>query len=196
MRKYKTLRGYRMSKELKLIPPTDPRVLSMIAPFTDEALKENDFKDRTELTDAMFMAMKRYGGLGLSANQVGLPYRMFVAGGHPQIENGLSIAMYNPEIKSASDELVTFKEGCLSFPFIFLDVKRPKEVVMTYTDTEGKEQEAHLKGMMARVCLHEYDHMQGRVFTEMVSKFKLQRAKEKGEKMMKQMRKRQNAEKS
>ena len=74
-------------KELKLIPPTDPRVLSMIAPFTDEVLKENEFKDRKELTDAMFMAMKRYGGIGLSANQVGLPYRMFVAGGHPQIEN-------------------------------------------------------------------------------------------------------------
>ena len=180
-----------MSKELKLIPPTDTRVLSMIAPFTDEALKDHDFKDRKELTDAMFMAMKRYGGIGLSANQVGLPYRMFVAGGHPQIENGLSIAMYNPEIVSVSDEVISFKEGCLSFPFIFLDVKRPKDCVMKYTDSEGKEQEAHLKGMMARICLHEFDHMQGLVFTEKVSKFRLQRAREKGQKMMKQMKKRQ-----
>ena len=175
-----------MSKsELKLIPPTDPRVLSMVAPFTDEALKDSGYKDRNELTEDMFMAMKKYGGIGLSANQVGLPFRMFVAGGHPQIENGLSLAMYNPTIKHMSEEVVMVKEGCLSFPFLFLDVKRPKKVIMEYEDSNGEKKEADLDGMMARVCLHEYDHMQGLVFTEMVSKFRLQRAREKALKMIK-----------
>ena len=177
-------------KELKLIPPTDPRVLSMIAPFTDEALKEEGYKDRDELTEAMFMAMKKYGGIGLSANQVGLPFRMFVAGGHPQIENGL--AMYNPTIKHMSEEVVMVKEGCLSFPFLFLDIKRPKKVIMEYEDSKGEKKEASLDGMMARVCLHEYDHMQGLVFTEQVSKFRLQRARDKAQKMIKQASRRRN----
>ena len=178
-------------KELKLIPPTDPRVLSMIAPFTDEALKEHDFKDRTELTDAMFMAMKRYGGLGLSANQVGLPYRMFVAGGHPQIENGLSIAMFNPMIISTSEEQLIMKEGCLTFPFLFLSIKRPRKCVMKYEDTEGKTQEAHLDGMMSRICQHEYDHTLGRVFTDGISKLKLDMAKKKAAKLL-ELAKKQN----
>ena len=57
-------------KELKLIPPTDPRVLTAIAPFNDDMLKEEGFKDRKELSEKMFDAMKKYGGIGLSANQV------------------------------------------------------------------------------------------------------------------------------
>ena len=64
--------------ELKLIPPTDPRVQSAIAPFNDEMLKDEGIKDRKELSEAMFGAMKKYGGIGLSANQVGLPFNMLV----------------------------------------------------------------------------------------------------------------------
>ena len=179
-----------MEDRLKLIPPNDPRVLSMIAPFSDDRLEAEGFKNRQELTDDMFLAMKRYGGIGLSANQVGLPFRMFVAGGHPELERGMAIAMYNPVIKSISDDTTMLKEGCLSFPFIFLSIKRPKDVVMLYTDTNGKEQEAHLKGLMARVCLHEYDHMQGKVFTEHASKMKLDMAKKKAKKTMRMLEKR------
>ena len=68
--------------ELKLIPPTDPRVQSAIAPFNDEMLKDEGIKDRKELSEAMFGAMKKYGGIGLSANKVGLPFNMFVLVDH------------------------------------------------------------------------------------------------------------------
>ena len=78
-------------KELKLIPPNDPRVNNAIAPFVDDMLKDEDIKDRQELSDAMFEAMTKYGGIGLSANQVGLPFNMFVIGGHPSIEKGLKM---------------------------------------------------------------------------------------------------------
>jgi len=108
-----------MSKELKLIPPSDPRVLSMIAPFSDDRLEAEGFKNRQELTDAMFLAMKKYGGIGLSANQVGLPFRMFVAGGHPELEKGMAIAMYNPVIKSISDDTTMLKEGVYLFLLYF-----------------------------------------------------------------------------
>ena len=65
---------------LKLIPPSDPRVVSAIAPFNDEMLKEYGYKDRQELSDDLFETMNKYGGIGLSANQVGLPFNVFVLG--------------------------------------------------------------------------------------------------------------------
>ena len=176
-------------KELKLIPPTDPRVNNAIAPFVDDMLKDEDIKDRQELSDAMFEAMNKYGGIGLSANQVGLPFNMFVIGGHPSIEKGLKMTCFNPMIVSASEELVRMKEGCLTFPFIFLDIERPRKVVVKYTDNKGDLQEAHLDGMMSRIFQHEYDHMLGRNFTEKVSKFKLKRAMEKRDKMLKKIEK-------
>ena len=174
-------------KELKLIQPTDPRVNNAIAPFVDDMLKDEDIKDRQELSDAMFESMSKYGGIGLSANQVGLPFNMFVIGGHPSIEKGLKMTCFNPMIVSASEETVRMKEGCLTFPFIFLDIERPRKVVVKYTDNKGDLQEAHLDGMMSRIFQHEYDHMLGRNFTEKVSKFKLKRAMEKRDKMLKKI---------
>ena len=174
-------------KELKLIPPNDPRVNNAIAPFVDDMLKDEDIKDRQELSDAMFEAMTKYGGIGLSANQVGLPFNMFVIGGHPSIEKGLKMTCFNPMIVSAGEETIMMKEGCLTYPFIFLDIKRPRKIVAKYTDEKGDLQEAHLDGMMSRIFQHEYDHMLGRNFTEKVSKFKLKRAMEKRDKMLKKI---------
>ena len=107
-------------KELKLIPPNDPRVQTAIAPFKDDMLKEHDFKDRKELTESMFECMKKFQGIGLTCNQVGLPFNMFVLGDHPQLENGLKMACFNPMIISSSEETTVMKEGCLTFPFLFL----------------------------------------------------------------------------
>ena len=71
-----------MSKELKLIPPSDIRVQSDLSfTISDDMLKEHDFKDRKELTESMFATMKKYGGVGLTCNQVGL-FNMFVVGDH------------------------------------------------------------------------------------------------------------------
>ena len=123
-----------MSKDLKLIPPADPRVCSAIAPFSDDMLKEHDFKDRQELSDTMFSLMFKYGGIGLSANQVGLPFNMFVLGGHPELEKGLRMTCFNPVIVSASEETIVMKEGCLTFPFVFLSITRPRKVVVKYED--------------------------------------------------------------
>src|SRR6056300_1789742 len=171
-------------KELKLIPPSDPRVQSAIAPFKDEMLKDEGFKDRKELTESMFTAMKKYGGIGMTCNQVGLPFNMFVLGDHPQLENGLKMACFNPMIISSSEETVVMKEGCLTFPFVFLSITRPRKIVVKYTDENNDLQEGHLDGMISRIFQHEYDHMQGKVFVEHVSKFKLDRAYEKAGKIM------------
>ena len=174
-----------MSKELKLIPPSDPRVQSAIAPFQDDMLKEHDFKDRKELTESMFATMKKYGGIGLTCNQVGLPYNMFVVGDHPEIEKGLKMPCFNPMIISSSVEEETMKEGSLTFPFVFLNITRPRKVVVKYEDENGDLKEGSLDGMISRVFQHEYDHMLGKTFVDGVSKMKLDMAYKKAEKMMK-----------
>jgi len=173
-----------MTKELKLIPPTDVRVQSAIAPFSDDMLKEHDFKDRKELSDSMFDTMKKYGGIGLTCNQVGLPFNMFVLGDHVGLENGLKMSCFNPVIISASEETVAMKEGCLTFPFVFLTITRPRKIVVKYEDEKGDLQEGNLDGMMSRIFQHEYDHILGKNFTEYASKMKLDLAYKKAEKQM------------
>ena len=176
-------------KELKLIPPTDPRVQSAIAPFNDDMLKDEDVKNRQELSDAMFETMKKYGGIGLSANQVGLPFNMFVLGDHPEVEKGLKMTCFNPIIISSSVEEEVMKEGCLTFPFVFLSITRPRKVVVKYEDENGDLKEGSLDGMISRVFQHEYDHMLGKTFVDGVSKMKLDMAYKKAEKQMNRYRK-------
>ena len=177
--------GMEVERLLKLLPPSDPKVRSAIAPFTDDMLKEHDFKDRKELSEEMFKSMARYGGIGLSANQVGLPFNMFVLGNHMSLENGLKMTCFNPMIVSTSKETVMMKEGCLTYPFLFLSIKRPRKCVVKYTDENGDLKEGNLDGMISRIFQHEYEHMLGRNFTEHVSKFKLKRAEEKAKKQFK-----------
>ena len=176
-------------KELKLIPPTDPRVQSAIAPFNNDMLKDEGFKDRKELSEAMFDTMKKYGGIGLSANQVGLPFNMFVLGDHPEVEKNLKMTCFNPMIISSSVEEETMKEGCLTFPFVFLNITRPRKVVVKYEDENGDLKEGSLDGMISRVFQHEHDHMLGKTFVDGVSKMKLDMAYKKAEKQMNRYRK-------
>ena len=175
-----------------LIPPSDPRLLMQIAPFMDDTLEQFGFADRKELSKVMYDNMVKYGGLGLSANQVGLPYRMFVMGGHPQVEDGKVRSVFNPLINDVSPESINLKEGCLSFPFLFLSIKRPKWCSVRYTDENGEEIEETLHGMSARIFMHENEHMNGYVFTDLVSKLKLERAEKSKQKMIKEIKRRQS----
>ena len=175
-----------------LIPPSDPRLLMQVAPFLDESLEQFGFADRKELSKVMYDNMVKYGGLGLSANQVGLPYRMFVMGGHPQVEDGKVRTVFNPLINDVSPESINLKEGCLSFPFLFLSIKRPKWCSVRYTDENGEEIEETLHGMSARIFMHENEHMNGYVFTDLVSKLKLERAEKSKQKMIKEIKRRQS----
>jgi len=171
-------------KELKLIPPSDPRVQTAIAPFDNSMLKDEGFKDRKELTKKMYELMAKYGGIGLSANQIGLPFNMFVMGNHPNLESGMKLTCFNPMIVSSSKEEVVMEEGCLTFPFVFLKITRPRKVVVKYTDENDELKEGQLDGMMSRIFQHEYEHMLGRTFVENASKLKLDRAYKKAEKLM------------
>ena len=172
-------------KELQLIPANDIRVNSAIAPFKDEMLKEHGFESREEVSKAMFMAMKKYGGIGLTCNQAGLPFRMFVMGNHLQLNNGEKHVCWNPRIEATSDDTILMQEGCLTFPYLFLNIKRPRKIQVQYEDDDGKEITRDFDGLFARIFLHEYDHTLGLTFVEKVSKLKFDMAKKKAEKFYK-----------
>ena len=113
-------------------------------------------------------------------------------GGHPEIEDGKVRCVFNPLINDISEESVMLKEGCLSFPFLFLGIKRPKWCSVRYTNEKGEEIEETLHGMPARIFMHENEHMNGYVFTDLVSKLKLERAEKSKQKMIKEIKKRQS----
>jgi len=188
---HKMLGTKEKQKVFPLIPPNDPRLLMQIAPFMDDTLEQLGFKTRKDLSKVMYDNMVKYGGLGLAANQLGLPYRMFIMGGHPEIEGGKVRSVFNPLINDVSEESIVLKEGCLSFPFLFLSIKRPKWVSVKYTNENNEEIEETLHGMSARIFQHENEHMNGYVFTDLVSKLKLERAEKAKEKMIKEIQKRQ-----
>ena len=177
----------KMQAEFKLISP-EAEILNKPLPlFEDKTLPEGF--TRTKVAEDLFVAMKQFGGIGLSANQVGLPYRMFVMGGHKDMEDGKARACWNPEIIEFSEETIQLSEGCLTYPLLFLQVTRPKKIKVKYTDNDGKEHIEDLNHMPSRVFQHEFDHMNGTDFTKHVSKFKLDRAKEKVRKIYEQEKK-------
>lgn len=135
---------------------------------------EFDFEKRTdakEIEEKLIEAMEKFGGLGLSANQVGLDARVFVM----RTQDGV-MAFFNPELTKVSQETDLMKEGCLSFPDIYLMIKRPRVCELKYYDSEGNEHSTMLDGIGARCAQHEIDHLNGIVFLQRASKLKLERA--------------------
>ena len=128
-------------------------------------------EDAKEIETKLSEAMDKFGGIGLSANQVGLDARVFVM----RTQDG-NKAFFNPEITKASQETDLMKEGCLSFPDIYLMIKRPRVCEMKYQDAEGNEHSTMLDGVGARCAQHEIDHLNGIVFLQRASKLKLERA--------------------
>jgi len=120
--------------------------------------------------------MKRYNGIGLAANQVGLDARIFIMGSD-NIEGFCKpTAFINPKILKFGDELKLDKEGCLSFPTLYLNVKRPSTIEASFFDVNGNEQTITVSGYMAKCFQHEYDHLDGICYTNRVSKLKLDMA--------------------
>ena len=110
-------------EELKLLPFVDPKLKMPPDIFNFE--KEN----AEEISEQLFIAMRKLGGVGLSANQVGLNKRMFVIGGSSNISEKVII---NPDLLSVSDKTTIMKEGCLSYPGLWLLIKRPMGCILKY----------------------------------------------------------------
>lgn len=117
----------------------------------------------------MFDLMYDQKGVGLAANQVDLPYRLFILNpeGDPR-EKDQEFVFINPVISRWSGT-VEAEEGCLSFPEIFAPVRRAEKILVTAYDLAGQEQQYEADGLFGRAIQHEYDHLEGILFIDRLS---------------------------
>ena len=166
---------------MKLVYYPDPILSKGLKDFDFEEVKQI-FADAADLKDQMVDVMVKHKGIGLSACQVGLDYRCFVMGESKET----AIMVINPEIVAFGEETECEPEGCLSFPDMYLKVTRPTTVTAKWLDEQGQEQGGTLEGYGARCFMHEFDHLNGVVYKEKVSRLKWDRALKKKNKITKQ----------
>lgn len=153
---------------LKLIPFYGSPILENVVPEFDFS---NPPINPDQLVSALTDLMLNLRGVGISANQVGLPFRVFIFGDVVK-----STAVFNPKIIGYSKEKIAIKEGCLSIPGLWIIISRPTSVVVSYQNSKGESIASQYDGISARVFQHEFDHMEGRNFLQLASPLKLKRA--------------------
>ena len=142
---------------LELTPNTHPILHEKVKPCSKDL-------DRPEMSRILKENMIHYEGVGLSANQIGIGERVFIM--MLNLETEETITCFNPRIIKRYDDDVWCEEGCLSFPDEIINVKRPDRIVVKYEDEDKKDHKIKLSGMAARIFLHEFDHLEGIVFTQ------------------------------
>ena len=118
-----------------------------------------------DVVEQMFEIMYQAGGIGLAATQVALPYRLFVVNLEARPDAGEELVFINPSLSRPRGNAVQ-EEGCLSLPGLRMDVRRPEQIVVKAWSLEGEPFEEDLDGLLARVVQHEFDHLEGRLFTD------------------------------
>ena len=149
---------------------------------TDEI--DANYPDLKALIDNMWETMYNANGVGLAAPQIGLALRLFIIDARPfaadpeisevekQIIENFKHVFINPTVIESGGELIDFNEGCLSIPDIRGEVTRDDEVTISYYDLDFNHHQLHLTGLASRVVQHEYDHIEGKLFTDKISPFK------------------------
>jgi len=160
-----------------------------IRAFGDPVLRQTaveidkDYKNLNQLVANMFETMYDANGVGLAAPQVGLAIRLFVIDLTPFAEDEdyediseelktFKKVFINPKIIEKKGEEWRFNEGCLSIPGIREDVSRPETILIEYFDENWKRHKEEISDIRARVIQHEYDHIEGILFTDYLSAFK------------------------
>lgn len=158
---------------MKLLPDTDP-LLHEIMP------RYEDWDNAEQFGQNLIDEMNDFGAVGLAANQVGIRTSACAV----KLSTG-DLMMFNPTILFLGTDVEAGDEGCLSYPDLYLKVKRPTYCIVRYQDAEQIPQSLTLKDMDARIAMHEIDHLNGTTFVTKVSKLQLSRAKKKAKKLRK-----------
>lgn len=158
-------------------------LMRTVIPHFDELLPD---KKISNIVERLINTRNSVGGVGIAANQCGLPMRLFVIG-----TGDFDMVCINPEILEEVDPPVSYKEGCLSFPGLFLKIKRPDGIKVRYTNLEGEVIEEVIHGMTARCFQHELDHLNGIVMTDHVGSMKMHLAKKKQKKVIRAIKQRE-----
>lgn len=135
--------------------------------------------DLREFANDLVKTMYEHNGLGLSANQVGVPLQIFT------MRTETPLLIVNPKILEVSEETIELEEGCLSFPGELIRVTRPISIVARFIQANGKGHTQKFEGMTARVFQHEMDHMMGKTMFDYLSKLKRDMAAKKKAKQQK-----------
>ena len=141
--------------------------------------------DRKQIKEDLFETMDNFKGIGLSGNQVGIMERVFVM--YSDFAKREKIVCFNPKITLASETEEFMDEGCLSFPGLWLKVKRPSWIEVEYENENGEVIKDTFTDLNARVFQHEMDHMEGLDFTKKVSRLRLDRARKRVSKQRKKL---------
>ena len=147
-----------------------------------------DYPELKKLIDDMWITLAEAEGVGLAAPQIGKNIRLFIVDCTPWGEDDPTLANYkrvfiNPEIYEESEETSLFEEGCLSLPGLHENVRRPVAIRMRYLDENFVEHDEEFTGKPARVIQHEYDHIEGLVFTDHLAPIRKNLIKNKLQKM-------------
>lgn len=144
---------------LELVEYPHPALLRRARPLVriDDAIHD--------AVEQMFEIMYQAGGIGLAATQVALPYRLFIVNLEARPDAGEELVFINPSLSRPRGNAVQ-EEGCLSLPGLRMDVRRPEQIVVKAWSLEGEPFEEDLDGLLARVVQHEFDHLEGRLFTD------------------------------
>lgn len=144
-------------------------------PILQQRVEEFDFTnpsvDPIEFAKDLAESMLHHNGIGLSANQIGVPVRAFAIRANP------IIVMYNPKIVYKSTRAVYLEEGCLSYPGYWIKIKRPKEIRVRWIEPNGNMKTERFNGITARCILHEYDHLEGDVFYKKATTYHREQAR-------------------
>jgi len=154
--------------------------------LTKRAEEVVDFDEKLRnLVDDMFETMYGAPGVGLAAPQVGVLKRLFVMDCSSGKDKKQKVVLINPIIETEEGEQIG-DEGCLSFPGVFLEVKRPQRVVVRALDLDGSEMTLDVMNLEARCVSHETDHLDGELFINYLSPLKRDLTKRKIKKRIKQ----------
>ena len=153
--------------------------------YLAKEVKDVDIKDPKidlkEIKEKMTDIMLSNGGIGLSANQIGLDAKIFIMG---DTKENISLII-NPKVLQHTQDTVLELEGCLSFPNVYMKIRRPKEILAEYYDESLEQKRTHVKGYGTKVFLHEWDHLHGITFKDRVSNMKWNMALKKAKKLEK-----------
>ena len=141
-----------------------------------------DSSEAKKISNDLIATLKKYKAFGLSANQCGIEYSIFVMGHEDNY-----ITIINPKIIEQSNNIITMQEGCLSYPGLVLGINRPEYVVMKFTNINGEEVLQRFEGLTARIALHEFDHLHGITFNSKAKPLALKNGLKKREKHMKNL---------
>jgi peptide deformylase len=149
-------------KSLTLVPSSDPGLKLKCHDFNFVAPPFEPIEFSKELVKLLY----DHNGLGIAANQVGVQYRVFAMRGSPS-----NFVCFNPRIVDFSEKQVTLEEGCLTYPGLFVKVKRPIHIKVRFETPNGETRTETFTGMSARIFQHELDHLNGIIFYSRANRY-------------------------